>query len=149
MTYAHALGKGGGGGHGGGGHGGGGHGAGGHGGGYGGRRGGFRGRGGWDWWGPGYVDYYSYSPCDECVGMPPSLYLRCLAYYGCVSPLYGLGQTSTVIPSTSATQAATTAIAQTSVDTVVGVGIAGILGVGLAGVGLVWWLKSRRKKSRS
>ncbi len=95
MTYAHGLGKGGGGGHGGGGHGGGHHGGGHHGGGYHGGRG-FR-RGLWyGGYGPGYINYASYSPCDECWSQPPSFVLPCLRAHGCVvngpGVLMGMGQ---------------------------------------------------------
>jgi len=140
MTYyAHGLGKGGGGGGHGGGHGGGGQGGGGHhggghhgggghfhGGGFHGGRG--RGRGSRGWYGygysgPGYVDYVSYSPCDECWSQPPSFVLPCLRYRGCVAP-DGLGQAA---PATR---------------TVIG----GMMGVGLVGAGIAWWLKSRKKR---
>lgn len=97
-----------------------------------GHRGGFRRGGhgwvrrGWrgGWYGPGFIDYVAYSPCSECWSQPPSLVLPCLRYRGCVAP-YGLGQTETAV---------------------VGVGVAGVVGVGLVGAGVMWWLKSRKKR---
>jgi hypothetical protein len=189
MTYAHGLGKGGGGGHGGGGHGGGGHGGGGHGGGGhgggghggGGHHGRFhhggrgRGWGGRGWYGgggysPGYVDYVSYSPCDECWSQPPSFVLPCLRYRGCVAGdpgvLLGLGQSyssdevrammllaahpatpsATLSPEAAANRARILAelnAPATPSSSTRNIAI-GVVSVAAIGAGITWWFKRRR-----